>query len=1276
MSSFYKAFEDRFRGSRELISGRLTVYLPLVEPLKAIYPDSLAIDLGCGRGEWLELLQRNGFKSHGVDTDEGMLENAAAFGLSTELRDALDYLRSLPDESVCIVSGFHIAEHLPFEVLQDLVQESLRVLKPAGILILETPNPENISVGSNSFYLDPTHVRPLPPLLLSFLPEYYGFSRVNVFRLNSSISEINNISLLNVINGASPDYSVIAQKNAAEEVLALFNDEFYKKHGFAVDELATHYEKTSHGRKELENLLNTQVQREQAAAEKVEAVRLQVAHESAELARSLDETHNTLNIKQAEQQQAFNQQLEAEKHERIAREQALLEQAHQTRQEVENLRHTQTQNEQSITDQMDAARNDADQQSAALTRLLTEQQAVLHNQHTEREETLTQQLEAEKQERKTREQTLLEQTNQTRQQLEDLLRNQAQRERAVAEQVDALHSQAKQEATELAKTLIETQTLLHNQHAEREGTLTQRFELEKQERVAREQALLEHANQTRQELENYLSNQVKREQVVKENMEAALKLAAVQNSGKERELVNKHTEREQAFSRELKAAQENLKQLQQDKAKREKEFSIQVDRGRQELKDIFCKQAEREKEIATQLLNLQQQAAKEMAEVSSNVLEQERELARKQAEREEVHNQQRLKDCAELKRDLVDQSSKSKQGLKDILDAQVIRENNVAAQLLTFQQQAAHEKKEFLHIQKDQGDFLHRQYAEKEQALRHQLHATRDHLHAVEKCRLQHEVEYTAQINKTRKKLETNLQQQMLREQDIGLQLQVIRQQAAEEAADLTRNYVEYERELHRQQHEREHTFTLQLQAAQEERLKLEREQTLQEQSHSNQLLNIRQQAELDQAEQAQQYKQVEKTLQRQHAEKERVLSELHEATQNREITALQGEAQAKQQAQQLKLQQAELDKKLKLQHSMLEDCEALEAQLKQEIACEHQNSLVLRHSLSKVEQSLKITRASLTWRLSTPLRKLASLFIEKEPVDISPSQIHDGNTTKLYSNINLEKSVEDNTGKDFTEFLTLAKIISENIVENDQSHDKISRKQSTVPLITEIQATEFRNTSSNHTMPISTPVVNQPTAIKATTLEELLAHYDIQFIYCAYLTLLGREPDADGLNYYSRRLRSGFSKISVLLQLKQSFEGKSHAADVTGLNSAINKYKKEQQPLIGWVFRLVNDGENNHPTERKLRILENQLHIFSNESDRRFNKMDSTLAGLHQLVIHQTQSLVTALAGIPTNHLAATTSSAVKSSAPEGFEVLPPRARDIYFQLKTEAAMHAQRIT
>ena len=160
-NSFYRALEERFRENRELIKSSLRVYLPFIEPLAKVYKDAAAIDLGCGRGEWLELLTAAGFQAHGVDLDDGMLEACRERGLNVQTQDVIIALKALPDASHAIVSGFHIVEHIPFSDLQILVQEALRVLQPGGLLIMETPNPENILVGTTNFYLDPTHQRPI-----------------------------------------------------------------------------------------------------------------------------------------------------------------------------------------------------------------------------------------------------------------------------------------------------------------------------------------------------------------------------------------------------------------------------------------------------------------------------------------------------------------------------------------------------------------------------------------------------------------------------------------------------------------------------------------------------------------------------------------------------------------------------------------------------------------------------------------------------------------------------------------------------------------------------------------------------------------------------------------------------------------------------------------------------------------------------------------------------------------------------------------------------------
>lgn len=263
---FYHAFEERYRGSRQLIGSRVRVYLPFIEPLKSIDGHPQAVDLGCGRGEWLELLTENGFDAQGVDLDAGMLAACYQRGLHVTQGDAISFLKALPNESQSIVSGFHIAEHLPFSELQTLVEQSFRVLKPAGLLILETPNPENIKVSTLTFYIDPTHRNPLPPDYLSFLPEYYGFERVKVVRLQESpeLSEQQTVSLDHVLSGVSPDYAVIAQK-AGGAFRRLFDGEFDKDFGLGAPVLIGRFDRQLVEQRERTAALEARVEEERNA---------------------------------------------------------------------------------------------------------------------------------------------------------------------------------------------------------------------------------------------------------------------------------------------------------------------------------------------------------------------------------------------------------------------------------------------------------------------------------------------------------------------------------------------------------------------------------------------------------------------------------------------------------------------------------------------------------------------------------------------------------------------------------------------------------------------------------------------------------------------------------------------------------------------------------------------------------------------------------------------------------------------------------------------------
>ena len=236
---FYRAFEEKFRGPRGLIQQRLEVYLPFVQPVCAAYPEALVLDLGCGRGEWLELLQKNGIAAMGVDLDTGMLEACQQINLKVQCQDALESLKQLQDGSASVVSAFHLVEHLPFDRVKDLVAECHRVLKPGGLLIMETPNPENFMVATHNFYLDPTHLRPIPPDLLAFVPEYLGYESVKILRLQETagVKTHPNLSMLDVLTGASPDYAVVAQKaghTALKQNLQALFDQAFGISGYAL----------------------------------------------------------------------------------------------------------------------------------------------------------------------------------------------------------------------------------------------------------------------------------------------------------------------------------------------------------------------------------------------------------------------------------------------------------------------------------------------------------------------------------------------------------------------------------------------------------------------------------------------------------------------------------------------------------------------------------------------------------------------------------------------------------------------------------------------------------------------------------------------------------------------------------------------------------------------------------------------------------------------------------------------------------------------------------
>ncbi|REJ74214.1 MAG: class I SAM-dependent methyltransferase [Acidobacteria bacterium] len=169
----YLEFERRHRGSEEEIRDRLAGY---VGELAEHAP---VLDLGCGRGELLRLLRDAGVESRGVDGNRAMVRRCREdHGLEVRHRDLVEELRLSPPGSLGAVTCLHVVEHLPLEVLRTMLREALAVLRPGGLLLVETPSPLSLVAGSRNFWVDSTHLRPVHPEQLVAECEAAGFADI------------------------------------------------------------------------------------------------------------------------------------------------------------------------------------------------------------------------------------------------------------------------------------------------------------------------------------------------------------------------------------------------------------------------------------------------------------------------------------------------------------------------------------------------------------------------------------------------------------------------------------------------------------------------------------------------------------------------------------------------------------------------------------------------------------------------------------------------------------------------------------------------------------------------------------------------------------------------------------------------------------------------------------------------------------------------------------------------------------------------------------------
>jgi O-antigen chain-terminating methyltransferase len=206
----YGRFAERFRGSEEYVKRNQQFYRPFFATCQSV------LDIGCGRGEFLEMMRDSGVPARGIDLGEESVATCRHKGLEAEAADLYTYLADLPEASLDGIFCSQVVEHLPPERLPEMVKLCASRLARNGVIVIETPNPECLAIFATHFYLDPTHTRPVPHGLLAFYLEEFGVGKIEVHRLSPAVESMPSLAGLpaefrDAFFGGL-DYSIIGRK--------------------------------------------------------------------------------------------------------------------------------------------------------------------------------------------------------------------------------------------------------------------------------------------------------------------------------------------------------------------------------------------------------------------------------------------------------------------------------------------------------------------------------------------------------------------------------------------------------------------------------------------------------------------------------------------------------------------------------------------------------------------------------------------------------------------------------------------------------------------------------------------------------------------------------------------------------------------------------------------------------------------------------------------------------------------------------------------------------
>jgi O-antigen chain-terminating methyltransferase len=183
-------FAECFRGSEEYVKAGQSRYLQNFQGCQSV------LDIGCGRGEFLEIMREANIPAVGIDLSRESVETCRLKGLEAEIADLFTYLAGLAEESLDGIFCAQVVEHLPPERLPEMIRLCASRLSRHGVVVIETPNPECLAIFATHFYLDPTHTRPVPHPLLAYYLEEFGVGVMEVRKLAPAVESMPSLAAL------------------------------------------------------------------------------------------------------------------------------------------------------------------------------------------------------------------------------------------------------------------------------------------------------------------------------------------------------------------------------------------------------------------------------------------------------------------------------------------------------------------------------------------------------------------------------------------------------------------------------------------------------------------------------------------------------------------------------------------------------------------------------------------------------------------------------------------------------------------------------------------------------------------------------------------------------------------------------------------------------------------------------------------------------------------------------------------------------------------------